>query len=623
MTLIDLIRKTARFYRREGFQATVRRGRRYLTDRLWVWEAEPTAEELEAQRRWSQLQPDGPLISIIMPVYNTPPKLLTEAIASVGAQTYPRWQLCIANGSPDSAGIAAILEEYPARDSRIRVITLGQNLGIAGNTNAAINLAEGEFVGFLDHDDTLAPCALYEVARATQTEPGTDVLYSDEDILNERGRVSKPFYKPAFSPDFLRFANYMCHFLVIRKSLGDRLGWFQPGFDGAQDYDLVLRCVEQATCVTHIPRVLYHWRESATSTAKDVNLKPYAAAAGMRALRDHVERIHLARMVEPGPLPTTYLLHFLCSAERGELRETPRVSILIPNHDHLQDLRVCIESIRAHTDYPCYEIIIAENNSTDPAVFAYYRDLEASGAARVVTWNQTPFNFSAVNNFLVEQAAGEIILFLNNDIQVLSDRTLEVHGDWLANMVMEAVRPEVGGVGAKLLYPNRTVQHGGVILGVGGVAGHAHKGYPADSYGDHCRLVAPQDLTAVTGACLMMRRDVFRQVGGFDPAYRLAFGDVDLCLRVREQGYLIVWTPLAELIHHESRTRGWEDTPEKRARFESEVAVFKQRWREQLSEGDPYYNPNLTLTVEDLSRARIPTDRHPRSLPGLGNRKPC
>jgi len=461
---------------------------------------------------------------------------------------------------------------------------------MAGNTNAAIELATGDFVGFLDHDDCLAPSALFEVVLALQEYAEVDLIYSDEDKLSFNGKKRfEPHFKPTYSPDFLRSMNYITHFLVIRKSLGDQTGWFRNGYEGAQDYDLTLRIAEHARFIIHIPKVLYHWRKWSSSSTNTPDISPAKKLAnenGKKALREHLERCELKGTVEDGPSPTAYQVRY-------SIADNPLVSIIILNRDHADDLRKCIYSIKGKSTYHNYEIIIVENSSRDDDTLLLYDELQKDPSIRIVDYKE-PFNFSGANNYAASLASGSILLFLNNDIEVLSK-------DWLERMLEHALRKEVAIVGSKLYYPNGTIQHAGVILEIGGFAGHSHKYLPGKSKGYINRLRLIQNYSAVTGACMMIRKEVFNELGGFDEEYALAANDIDLCLMALSKGYLVVWTPYSELYHHESKTRGSENTKVKRERFSREVARFRKKWSVVLDQGDDYYNPNLTLSSEDFS----------------------
>ncbi len=530
------------------------------------------------------------LFSILVPLYNTPEKYLTEMLDSVVAQTYKKWELCLADGSDGEHGyVGEICRKYAGRDSRIRYTKLEKNDGISGNSNACLRMATGDYICLFDHDDLLHPFALTEYMKSICGQ-GADFLYSDENTFHESPKDAYfPHYKPDFSPDTLRSYNYICHFTVFSRELLEKAGGgFRNRFEGSQDYDLILRLTEKAEKIVHIPMILYYWRSHAESTAADITAKPYTVIAAKAALTEHLERIGLKGTVMDSTLISTYRIRY-------EIEGRPLISIVIPNMDHVNDLRKCLDSIREKTTYPNWEIVIVENNSREMKTFQYYRELERDRRIRVVKWEEgTGFNYPAINNFGVKAAKGEYVLLLNNDIEILTP-------DWLEQMLMFAQRKDVGAVGAMLYYPDDTVQHAGVIIGVGGVAGHAHKYAPRGSQGYVSRLAIAQNLSAVTAACMMMRRDVWDEVGGLDENYAVAFNDVDLCLRIRKAGYLIVWTPYAEMYHYESKSRGDEDSIEKQTRFKGEIDRFLDQWKDVLEAGDPYYNPNLTLSKEDFS----------------------
>jgi glycosyltransferase involved in cell wall biosynthesis len=544
-----------------------------------------TRAEYEAQ--CNATFPQRHTFSILVPLYNTPESFLREMIASVQHQTYGDWELCLADGSDDQhSEVGRICQELAQSDGRIRYRKLEENRGISGNTNACIELATGDYIGLFDHDDLLHPSALYEMMCAICAQEA-DFLYTDENTFQKNPRDAYcPHYKADFAPDTLRSYNYICHFTVFRRSLMEQVGTFRSAFDGSQDYDLILRLTEQAQRIVHIPKILYFWRASANSTAADISAKPYTMDAARRALAEHLVRLGLEGTVEDARIPSTYKINY---AIQGQ----PLISILIPSCDHWTTLKRCIDSILARSTYRNFEIVVIENNSIDPATFAYYDQLEAQPEVRVVRW-QDKFNYSAINNFGFAHAKGDYVLLLNNDIEVITP-------GWLEEMLMFAQRSDVGAVGAMLYYPSDKVQHGGVILGIGGVAGHAHKYFARGSYGYMSRLAIAQNLSAVTAACVMVPRHVYEETHGLNEDFEVAFNDIDFCMRIRKAGYLIVWTPFAELYHYESESRGTEDTPEKQARFESEVRRFWSLWQPELDRGDPYYNPNLTLEREDYS----------------------
>jgi GT2 family glycosyltransferase len=551
----------------------------------WIKKYEPSKKELLIQSQISRAFRYKPLVSIIMPVYNPPPKILEKAIQSVLAQTYYNWELCIADASVGNNAVKKILRRYTEFDPRIKLLELEQNLGIAGNANAAIQISQGEYVGFLDHDDELAPFALFEIVNQLQTNPEIKVFYSDEDKITPNGQRHSPFFKPGFSPDLLRSVNYACHFLAVERNLGNRIGWLREGFEGAQDFDLILRLMEQTDKIVRIPKILYHWREVPGSTATSIDYKPNAHNAGKKALTEHIRRSHMNARVEDTGIPTLYRVSYYAKGN-------PLISIIIPNCDHALDLERCVHSIETKSSYKNYEILIIENNSKEKETFRLYESLiQENKRIRVLEWNYS-FNFHKVNNWAVKSANGEILLFLNNDTEVISS-------DWLEQMLMHATRNEIGTVGAKLYYPDSTIQHAGIILGIAGFAGHGYRGFPRSHPGLAGQLLLVRNVMANTGACLMVDRNKFDIVKGFDESYTLALGDVDLCLKLFEKGYLNLWTPYAELYHHESRTRGYEDTPEKQKRFLAEVEYFRRKWLHLLEKGDPYYNPNLSLEHED------------------------
>jgi len=506
-------------------------------------------------------------------------------ITSVLAQTYSEWELCIADGSDREVYVREILEKYAEKDKRIKIKFLSENKGIAGNSNEALSMAAGDFIALLDHDDLLPPFSLFEVVKTLQNNSDADFIYSDEDKITGQKRVEH-YFKPDWSPDTLRSYNYPAHFSIFRKDLLLSQGGFREGFDGSQDYDLNLRISEKAKKIIHIPEILYHWRIHKDSTAGDLMVKPLAVKSARKALEEHLERLGMEGTVEDGLFLTSYKVTY-------KIKDRPKISIIIPSSDHSEDLCKCVNSIIEKSDYKNIEIIIVENNSMEEKTFLFYEELKKIEYIRIITWNK-PFNYSAINNFAVKEASGDMLLFLNNDTEI-------INSDCFIRMAEHAMRKDVGAVGAKLYFPDGTVQHGGVIVGVGDVAGHSHKGFCGDFAGYGGRLKVIQNVSAITAACLMMRHDVFNEVRGFDEAYFIAFGDVDLCLKIREKGYLIVWTPYAELYHYESKTRGYEDTHEKEKRFLREVEIFHEKWKSFMEKGDPYYNRNLTLDREDFS----------------------
>lgn len=550
----------------------------------WYEKHKRTEQELKKQseKRFKE----NVLISVAVPVYHTGELFLRQMIESVMDQSYKNWELCIVNAGPDDEKVREILNEYVEKDKRIRVRELAENEGIGKNTNRAFEMAEGEYVALLDHDDLLAPDALFEVACAIERSH-PDIIYSDEDkVSGENLEHTQPHFKPDFNIDLLRANNYICHLLVIRKTLIDKVGGFREGFDGAQDHDFIFRCSDNADIIVHIPRILYHWRTHQASTADNPASKLYAYEAGIRAVRENIERngeeAEVTHTKDYGFYKVVY-----------KVRKRSLVSIIIPNKDNKDTLKKCIDSVLTKTTYDNYEIIIVENNSTQQETFDYYKELEKNSRIRVIKWEKE-FNFSAINNYAAKSANGEYLLFLNNDIEVRS-------ADWIDGMLGNAQRKDVGIVGCRLLYPDNTIQHAGVIIGIGGIAGHAFTNLPAARSGYMHRASTQVDYSAVTAACMMIPKKLFEEVGGFEEKLTVAFNDIDLCLRVREKGYLVVYDAYVEMIHYESKTRGSEDSKEKVRRFQDEIEYMRTRWIDILKQGDPYYNPNLTLSKWNFS----------------------
>lgn len=550
----------------------------------------PTEETLETQRK--QKFDYSPLISIAVPAYQTPVEFLRQMIESLIVQTYSNWELCIVNASPDNEEMQKVLAEYSAGDSRVRFCNLKENLGIAENTNRAFAMAKGEFVGLLDHDDLLAPNALYEIVKILQDHPQADALYTDEDkVTTELDEHFQPHLKPDFNLDLLRSNNYICHFFVVRKSIVEKTGGFRKEFDGAQDYDFIFRCTENAGEVLHVPEILYHWRTHKASTADNPASKMYAFEAGKRAIEAHLERTGTK-----GEVSHTQDLGFY--RVKYPVQGKPLVSVIIPNKDEKETLQTCLEMLEKNTGYQNFEIIIVENNSTTDEIFRYYKELSGNRKIHLLRWAKE-FNYSAINNFAAAHAKGEYLLFLNNDVK-------SINPDWLEEMLGVCQRPEVGGVGAKLIYPDNTIQHAGCVIGMGGIAGHMFVDMPADRTGYLHKASLLQDMSAVTAACLLMKKEVFEQAGGFTEELAVAFNDVDLCLKVRNNGYLIVYDPYAKLYHMESKTRGAEDSKEKVRRFQTEIEYMRCHWIDILKNGDPCYNKNLSLTKWNYSLKPIP-----------------
>ena len=539
----------------------------------------------------------SPLISVLLPVYNSNLKWLRRAILSVQKQLYPHWELCIVDDASTDRKIWPFLQRCARQDRRIKLMRRTENGHISAASNDALRLATGDFVALLDHDDELAPTALYFMALALNKNRDLQLLYSDEDKLEEHNRRSEPYFKSDWNPELFLAQNFVSHLSVYRTDLIHRIGGFRIGFEGSQDYDLALRCIEQIRPeeIEHLPWVLYHWRAGDQSTASNPTAKPYAQEAARRAVQEHLKRTGVAGTVVPSHgvyLQTKYALP----------NERPMVSIIIPTRDQASALKKCVHSIFEKTDYPAYELIVLDNESYDSEALEFLAELKKRDGVRVERIDDA-FNYSRLNNRGVELSRGSFVALLNNDVEVL-------HADWLTEMVSRAMQPKVAMVGARLWYPNGTIQHGGVILGAGGIAGHAHVGLRRGEPGYFARAHLAQDVSAVTTACALVKREVYLQVGGFDENLAVTFNDVDFCLRLREAGYRILWTPYAELIHHESASRGFDNSAPKQVRFLAEVDYMKSKWGDILQR-DPFYNPNLSLDENLFTLAFPPRTTKP------------
>ena len=587
----------------EGLGTMLARGAGFVKRRCFGKKARylPTKKVLEAQRAELAGQTADscglPTISILTPLYNTPEPYLREFLDSFVDQTAPNGQLCLADASDaEHDAVKWIVEEYQAKNQRI-VYKKIENKGIAANTNAAASLATGDYLALADHDDILAPHAMYTMGKAIlqlreRGEPD-GFLYSDEALFSKS--IQRPIvahFKPDYAPDYLLCCNYICHLAVFQKALWDAVGGERPECDGSQDHDLFLRLIEQVGGAAHVPQVLYYWRVHAGSTSGGTEAKPYVATAAKKALADHLARTGRTGTVEDGLFPSTYRV-------KWDIEGDPKVSILIPNKDHTDDLEKCLQSIWKKTTWDNYEIIVIENNSTDPATFAYYEKAKQRyDGLKVVTYPEKGFNFSGINNFGRKAAAGDYLLLLNNDVEVRN-------GDWLTELLRQCAHKGGAAIcGAMLYYPDETLQHAGVITGLGGYAGHSHKYKQKGGSGYLFRIATVQDFSAVTGACLLVKASVYDEVGGLDEQFAVAFNDVDFCLRVRDAGYRIAWTPYAELTHYESKSRGGDEKdPAKAARFAAEQQrLYTIHGKENILD-DPYYNPNLTRDREDFSES--------------------
>lgn len=545
---------------------------------IWINKNEPNEEELEKQKN-TKFE-INPKISIIIPMYNTPEKFFEELIDGLIEQTYPNWELCLADGSPEKN---EKLEKIYKKDERIKYKFIGENKGISGNTNAALELATGDYIALLDHDDLLPKFSLYEIVKCINKNPDVDFIYTDEDKFEELGgKRYDPYFKSDFAPDTLRANNFICHFSIFKKELMNELGGFRSEFDGAQDYDIILRMSEKAKKIIHIPKILYHWRVHALSTAKSGGTaKPYAYEAGIKAVQAHIDRIGLKGEVVSGNTLGTYKVNY-------EIKGNPKVSIIIPNKDYVSTLKVCLKSIAKLTTYENYEIIVVENNSEEQKTFDYYDEINGKDKIKVVKYPEKGFNYSKIINYGVANSDGEYIIQLNNDTELITQ-------NWIEEMLGFAQREDVGAVGAELFYPDKSIQHAGIIIGIGGVAGHVFRNIPHGMHGYFSKDAMIQNMSAVTAACMMAPRKMYEAVGNMDEKFEVAFNDVDFCLKIREQGKLIVYNPYVQFIHYESKSRGFEDTLEKQKRFQGEIERFQKRWKKILKDGDPYYNINLRL----------------------------
>ncbi len=580
------INKAIRYYRKYGLKFVVKltlyrlfkvEEKRY--DRFYKKTLLTRREKKKQSKRVFQSMPK---FSIVVPLYKTPEKYLRSMIASVCQQTYQNWELCLSDGSGKNSPLKKILKKYVQYDSRIKTITSDCELNISENTNRALKLCTGDYIVFVDHDDLLAPNALYECVKVLNKKPETKMIYTDEDKVTMDGKKHfQPHFKPDFNKDLLNSTNYFCHLVVVAKSIADKVGKFNSEFNGAQDYDFVLRCSEITEDIYHIPKILYHWRMHEGSTAEKPESKMYAFEAGTNAIKAHYDRIGLKDVnVSQTKWLGVYRSKFI-------LQDKPKVSIIIPNKDHVDDLKKCIHSI-SKCNYNNCEIIIIENNSSKKETFEFYEKIETQDKKiKVVYWKEQ-FNYAAINNYGTQFAQGEYLLFLNNDTEI-------INSDCIEELVGVCTRQDVGAVGARLYYKDGTIQHAGVVVGLGGIAGHIFLNTPKDQVGYFARIITQQNYSAVTGACILVKKSVFEEIEGFDEKYKVAYNDVDLCLRIQEKGYLVVYNPYAELYHYESKTRGKEDTLDKMNRLKEESLIFKRRWGKILKKGDPYFNINFSL----------------------------
>lgn len=588
----DDLRKVRIYYRQFGVRAAFIRvgdklsGKNGTEYEEWLRRHEPSKIRLYQQKRKKFAR--MPKISIVVPLYRTPEEYLREMLDSVRRQSYQNWELCLSDGSGEDSPITEILKEYTKKDSRIQVKNNKKQLHISDNTNVALDMATGDYIAFMDHDDLLTPDALYECVAELNEYPDTELIYTDEDKITMDGEeYFFPHFKSDFNLDMLCTTNYFCHLVVVKKELYQAAGKLNGEYDGAQDYDFVLRCVEKTDKIRHIPKILYHWRACEGSTAGSADNKSYIVDAGAKAVRAHYRRMGIEAEVIPTKYPGMYRTKY-------PVKQTPKISVIIPNKDHTDDLELCLFSMTRKSTYRNYEILIVENNSEKEETFEYYRKLpDRYPKARVLTWEKE-FNYSAINNFAAKEAKGGYLLFLNNDVEILTP-------DWMEEMLQNCQQENVAAVGAKLYYPDDTIQHAGVVLGLGGIAGHIMCRASKEDPGYFGRMISVQEISAVTAACMMVKKSDFDAVGGLDETFQVAFNDIDLCMKFRAAGKKIIFTPYAELYHYESKSRGLEDTPEKQFRFDKEVKRFQEKWAQQLEMEDPYYSPNLSVTEGDCS----------------------
>ena len=556
--------------------------------KLWIKNNEPSKNELQKQRNYKFEY--EPKISVIVPMYNTKEKYLKELIDSLIGQTYSNWELCLADGSNEKR---EYVESLVKQDNRIKYKFLNENKGISENSNEALKLATGEYIALLDHDDILPIFSLYEIVKAINENKEAEFIYTDEDkLLEEKENRMSPHFKQDYAPDTLMSYNYICHFSIFKKSLMDRLGGFRKEFDGSQDYDLIFRATEQANKIIHIPKILYHWRMNVDSVALSADAKPYAYEAAKKVITAHLERIGVKAKVEDATIRGTYKIAY-------EVNGEPKVSIIILNKDHKKDLKRCINSIIKKSTYTNYEIIIVENNSNTKEIFKYYKELEKNEKIKIVKYEEREFNYSKLNNFGVKNATGEYLVLLNNDTKIITS-------NWIEMMLGNCQREDVGIVGAKLLYRNSKVQHVGVVLGLTGIAGHVNLGLGVNDPGYMARNVITQNYSSVTGAMMMISKQDYKEVGGLDESFPVAYNDVDLCLKIRNKNKVIVMNPFVQAYHFESKTRGYETSKEKMKRLEEDSNRLKNKWKEVFEKEDPYFSPNFR---HDTGIMRVKKDK--------------
>lgn len=605
MNILNLTKRGIRYIKRNGILKAIKRLIEKITNRLfnksnrefereeqtnfisWIKNNEPSPEEIEEQRH-IEFEYE-PKISIVVPMYNTKELYFKELVESVQNQTYSNWELCLADGSSNNL---KFVDEIISNDKRILYKKLNENKGISGNSNEAISLATGDYIALLDHDDIIPAFSLYEIVKVINQDKNAEFIYTDEDKLMEykENRLG-PHFKPDYAPDTLRSYNYICHFSIFKKNLMDKLGGFNSEFDGSQDYDLIMRATEIANKIIHIPKLLYNWRMNETSVALSSDAKPYAYEAAKRVIAASLKRQNISAEVHDSPIKGLYRVKY-------NVIDNPKVSIIIPNKDHFNDLEKCINSI-LKSSYNNYEILIIENNSTEKNIFNYYETLKENEKIKVVIFETNEFNYSRINNFGVEHSTGDYILLLNNDIEILSE-------DFIEEMLGTCQRNDVGAVGSKLIYPDGRIQHAGVVLGLTGVAGHVNSLMYCNEIGYMGRIMIQQNFNAVTGAMLMVSKENYMKVGMMNEDFPVAYNDVDFCLKLRDIGKVNVYTPYVLAIHYESRTRGYENTEEKKERLKNESDKLIKKWKKYFEKEDEYFNINFR---HDVSRIRVRPDK--------------
>lgn len=580
----NLLSRTSNYLKKNGFRRTVAKIYMKLVEddakeyAAYLNNHKLTDVELAEQRAISFVY--EPLVSIVIPIYNTPLDFLKELIDSIESQTYSNWELCLADGS-ETDNLKFYVEKYSNNDSRVKYRFLGFNDGISNNTNGAIEIATGDYIAFSDHDDLLRQDALFEVVKAINTKDNVDCVYTDEDKIDMDGKtLFKPHFKPDYNIDLLCSNNYVTHFFVIKKQLLDEIGWLNKEYDGSQDYDLIIRAFEKARLIEHVAKPVYHWRCHRNSTAMNPESKMYCYTAGQKAVQAHWDRLGIPATVDMDAVYGHYVTRY-------NWKETPLVSVIIPNTNHKSDLETCINSILDNSTYANIEIVVVENNSTDDDIFEYYKEIEGSSSVKIVKYD-AEFNYSKINNYGVSYASGDYILFLNNDTKLIAQ-------DSIKSMLDICMREDVGAVGARLYYADDTIQHAGVVIGADGVMHHAFRNMYKAEYGYFMRSKSVMDVSAVTAACMMIARSDFESVGGFCEKLAVAYNDVDLCFKLRKKGKWIVFDPYSEWYHYESKSRGYDVMSEdKQRRLKAEEAILLDRWHDLIGAGDPYYNVNFT-----------------------------